>query len=57
MESGSLNFIGTDEYHVHKIERFPKIDFEISISENKAFLLHLEVLRNDLKKRYQETSD
>lgn len=50
-----LNFIGTDEYHTHKRERFPKIDFEIPISENEAFLLDSE-LRNDFKKRYQETS-
>lgn len=47
MESGSLNFLGTDEYHVHKIERFPKIDFDIPVSKNEAFLLHSEVLRNE----------
>ncbi|WP_017259805.1 nucleotidyl transferase AbiEii/AbiGii toxin family protein [Pedobacter arcticus] len=51
-----LNFIGTGEYHAHKTERFPKIDLEIPISENEAFLLHSEVLTNDFKKRYQETS-
>src|SRR5690606_33677148 len=35
-----LDFIGTKEYFGHKKIRFPKIDFDIPIAENEAFLLN-----------------
>jgi len=51
-----LDFIGNDEYHQHKENRFPKEDFEIPVKENQAFLLDDRDLRNDFKKRYEETA-
>ncbi len=51
-----LQFIGTAEYHEHKKRRFPTADFEIQIAENQAFLLSDTTVKNDYRKRYQETS-
>ncbi|WDF67955.1 nucleotidyl transferase AbiEii/AbiGii toxin family protein [Sphingobacterium oryzagri] len=51
-----LQFIGTAEYHEHKKRRFPAVDFKIPIGENQAFLLSDTTVRNDYRKRYQETS-
>ena len=50
------NFIGTEEYFEHKTERFPKVDFDIPIAENEAFLLNNEELRNRFIKRYKATA-
>jgi hypothetical protein len=51
-----LDFIGTDEYHAHKIKRFPKPDLEIPIKENQAFLVDDVKIRNSFKSRYQKTA-
>ncbi len=48
-------FIGTDDYLKHKESRFPKTDFQIPISENPAFLLEEEGLKDKFKARYQKT--
>lgn len=49
-------FIGTPEYLQHKSDRFPKVDFEIPISENQAFLLTAPGLKEKFKARYQKTA-
>jgi hypothetical protein len=53
---GVKNFIGTNEYLEHKTERFPKIDFDIPIAENEAFLVNNEQLRNRFIDRYKATA-
>lgn len=50
------DFIGTDEYQQHKIERFPKIDLAIPITENHAFLLKENRIKARFNKRYQKTA-
>ncbi|HTN45525.1 MAG TPA: nucleotidyl transferase AbiEii/AbiGii toxin family protein [Flavipsychrobacter sp.] len=49
-------FIGTEEYMKHKEARFPKVDFEIPIAENEAFLLNDNKLRERFAERYKATS-
>lgn len=49
-------FIGTDAYYSHKAKRFPKLDIEISIAENEAFLLRDTKLRSAFKDRYASSS-
>ncbi|MBE7172492.1 MAG: nucleotidyl transferase AbiEii/AbiGii toxin family protein [Williamsia sp.] len=49
-------FIGTEEYKVHKQERFPPADLVVPIAENEAFLLGAPELRAEFKKRYKETA-
>lgn len=51
-----LAFIGTDEYHAHKADRFPKADLEIPIAKNEAFLLNDPELRKQFQQRYQSTA-
>lgn len=51
-----LQFIGTEEYSVHKKKRFPTKDFEIPVAKNEAFLLSDSILRNTFKQRYERTS-
>lgn len=51
-----LEFIGTAEYLKHKEKRFPKIDHEIPIHKNEAFLLSSPKIRADYTKRYHSTS-
>jgi hypothetical protein len=48
-------FIGTEAYCLHKENRFPKKDYEISISENDAFLLSSADKRERFRQRYIET--
>lgn len=55
-EEKVIRFIGTEAYHSHKLRRFPKLDFEIPIVENEAFLLNDENLRNSFIQRYQGTA-
>lgn len=50
------NFIGTKEYSEHKKARFPKIDFDIPIVENEAFLLNNEEFRTRFIERYKATA-
>lgn len=50
------DFIGTQEYEAHKQARFPKIDYEIPIPENEAFLLSDPEQREAFKKRYTATA-
>lgn len=49
-------FIGTSEYEAHKKARFPKVDLEIPIAENEAFLISNAELRNSIKERFKKTS-
>ena len=49
-------FIGTPEYTDHKHRRFPKLDLEIPINENEAFLLSNSEQRENFRKRYVETA-
>lgn len=49
-------FIATAEYTEHKKARFPKIDYEIPISENEAFLLNDKNLRARFIERYKKTA-
>ena len=49
-------FIGTEEYNKHKITRFPKIDLDIPIAKNEAYLLSDLALRARFAKRYQDTA-
>jgi hypothetical protein len=49
-------FIGTDDYKVHKEERFPKADRDIPVAENEAFLLNDKAMREEYKKRYIATA-
>jgi len=51
-----LDFIGTEDYHAHKAERFPAADLAIPIAENEAFLLSGAALRDTFAKRYAATS-
>lgn len=51
-----VSFIGTEEYFSHKEKRFPKVDLETPIAQNEAFLLKSPELREDFRKRYNETS-
>lgn len=50
-------FIGTEEYEAHKQKRFPKVDLQVPISQNEAFLLSDPAIRADFKKRYEATSN
>lgn len=50
------DFIGTEAYTAHKMERFPKADQEIPIAENEAFLLNDPQIREAYKKRYIGTA-
>jgi hypothetical protein len=49
-------FICTDAYRKHKIDRFPKVDLEIPISENEALLLTNTDLRKQFIARYEATA-
>lgn len=49
-------FIGSEEYQMHKKKRFPTKDFAIPVMENEAFLLSDTALRDTFKKRYEKTS-
>jgi hypothetical protein len=46
-------FIGTDPYIQHKMNRFPKVDLEIPLELNEAFLLGDPEQRKEFIKRYQ----
>lgn len=50
------NFIGSEEYQKHKVVRFPKIDYNVPITENEAFLLTDNALRKRFIERYQLTA-
>lgn len=49
-------FIGTEEYQIHKANRFPPKDYEIPIAENEAFLLKNPELRERFIERYKKTA-
>ena len=49
-------FIGTEEYNLHKKKRFPAIDYNIPIFENEAFLLSSAEIRADFTNRYKSTA-
>lgn len=50
------DFVGTEEYQTHKAARFPKVDYNIPLAENEAFLLTDNTLRNRFIERYQLTA-
>lgn len=47
------SFIGTVEYEAHKQKRFPKMDLQVPILENEAFLLSDPKIRADFTNRYE----
>jgi len=47
-------FIGTDEYIKHKKKRFPKMDQEVLLNKNEAFLLNDDAVRELYKKEYEK---
>jgi hypothetical protein len=49
-------FIGSIEYEAHKKARFPKIDLEIPIAQNEAFLVSAPSLRETFRRRYEKAS-
>ncbi len=51
-----LGFIGTEAYNEHKRIQFPKVDLDIPISQNEAFLLSDPDQRNAFRKRYIGTA-
>ena len=51
-----LEFIGEEEYQVHKKRRFPTADYEIPIQKNEAFLLSSPEIRADFTARYKTTA-
>ena len=55
LEQKIAQFLGTEDYQVHKKKRFPKADYEISIAENEAFLLSAPGLKETFKRRYEKT--
>lgn len=54
-EENVVEFIGTEEYKIHKKKRFPIEDFNIPVFENQAFLLNKHNLRKEFQKRYEST--
>lgn len=50
-------FIGTDDYHTHKKNRFTGKDKDVVLAENEAFHLSSPKLRNRFKERYEATKD
>ena len=54
-EENVIEFIGTEEYKIHKKKRFPIEDFNIPVFENQAFLLNKHNLRKEFQKRYEST--
>lgn len=51
------SFIGTSEYKAHNQKRFPKVDLQVPILENEAFLLSDPEIRADFTKRYEATKN
>lgn len=49
-----LDFIGTSAYQSHKKKRFPKVDLQIPITENQAFLLDDEETFSLYKQEYEK---
>lgn len=45
-------FIGTEAYHKHKESRFPKVDYEIALAKNQAFLIENMEIRSKLAQHY-----
>lgn len=50
-----IAFIGSDTYHQHKRDRFPKADVAIPMLENPAFTLPDPAVREQFAKSYQQT--
>lgn len=51
------SFIGTPAYEKHKQTRFPKIDLQVPLSQNEAFLLSDPAVHEDFVKRYNATKN
>lgn len=49
------DFIGTEEYHKHKELRFPKVDYQIPLSENQAFILENSAIKSTLLQSYHRS--
>lgn len=50
------DFIGTEDYLKHKEARFPKVDFDIPITENEAFLMNDAEILKQFTQRYKATA-
>ncbi|MFT3932158.1 MAG: nucleotidyl transferase AbiEii/AbiGii toxin family protein [Chitinophagaceae bacterium] len=50
------DFIKTEDYQIHKKARFPKVDYEIPIAQNEAFILSNEKIKSDFAQRYKATA-
>lgn len=50
------DFIGTDDYKLHVQKRFPGIDQILPINKQEALFLNDKNIREELKKRYNQTS-
>lgn len=50
------SFIGSYEYHAHKRDRFPAIDYQIPIAKNEAFILSDVATRKLYQENYLATS-
>jgi predicted nucleotidyltransferase component of viral defense system len=48
-------FLGTEEYELHKKERFPLKDYAIPLTVNQAFLFEDSILRTRFEERYIAT--
>jgi hypothetical protein len=51
------SFMGTPAYEMHKQKRFPKVDVQVPLSQNEAFLLSDAELRADFTRRYEATKN
>lgn len=51
------SFIGTPAYEAHKQTRFPRIDLQVPLSQNEAFLLSDPAVHEDFVKRYNATKN
>ncbi len=49
------SFIGTTEYHAHVIERFPKADLIVPLSQNEAYLINHTQTFADFENRFKQT--
>ena len=50
------SFIGSDDYHAHKVTRFPQEDLRMSLDKNEAFLLSDPNIRALYQENYEATS-
>jgi hypothetical protein len=51
-----LDFVGTNDYHKHKLLKFRKAD-KIDLTKNEAFILSYQTTRERYKEEYQRTKN